>query len=271
MTPLRRLFLILNLRTLVITAAAVLSTWACRRFGVYADFPITLITTAVVFPIVFSIDGAYKRREAALREYAALKTQCRNLYLATRDWVPRHAPESLERVSSLLGRYLAACHRALASPPEQVADLSEAVYALQSDLSLFIRGDLRSTGLAAGELSRANQYLALSSQAFENLRHIHQYRTPRTLRAFSDLFITILPPLYGPYFAFVSLEYAPSLHYVLPVVLSVILGSLDNIQEHLEHPFDGIGEDDLEFNAPRSFDGQTPAAPRMFASKDLGE
>jgi hypothetical protein len=48
-----------------VAATAVASTYLCGRFGLLAEFPLTLIATAVVFPIVFSIGGAYKRREAA--------------------------------------------------------------------------------------------------------------------------------------------------------------------------------------------------------------
>ena len=31
----------------------------------------------------------------------------------------------------------------------------------------------------------------------------------------------------------------------MPVLYSFILVSLDNIQDHLENPFDGVGEDDI--------------------------
>jgi hypothetical protein len=87
--------------------------------------------------------------------------------------------------------------------------------------------------------------------AFENVKHVYQYRTPRTLRAFSDFFIMVLPPLYGPYFAYVSQHYAASLTYVMPVLFAVILVSLDNIQEHLENPFDQFGEDDVMINVEK--------------------
>ena len=38
---------------------------------------------------------------------------------------------------------------------------------------------------------------------------------------------------------------------MLPVLFSVILVSLDNIQSHLENPFDQIGDDDISINAER--------------------
>lgn len=137
MKRLSRIFLIINRKTLIITALAVISTYFCARLGIVADFPLTLIATAVVFPIVFSISGAYKRR------------------------------------------------------------------------------------------------------------------TPRTLRTFSDFFITILPPLYGPYFAYIAQDYSSGLMYVMPILFSFILVSLDNIQAYLENPFDQIGEDDVMINVEK--------------------
>ena len=38
---------------------------------------------------------------------------------------------------------------------------------------------------------------------------------------------------------------------MLPVLFTVILVSLDNIQEHLENPFDQVGEDDVVINAEK--------------------
>jgi len=37
----------------------------------------------------------------------------------------------------------------------------------------------------------------------------------------------------------------------MPVLFTAILVSLDNIQEHLENPFDQIGEDDIAANAEK--------------------
>jgi hypothetical protein len=34
----------------------------------------------------------------------------------------------------------------------------------------------------------------------------------------------------------------------MPILYSFILVSLDNIQDHLENPFDEVGEDDVRFD-----------------------
>ena len=79
---LRGLTQIIDVKSLLLSALAMLSTWLCLRLGITADFPLTLIATAVVFPLVFSISAAYRRRDSALEEYASLKAHGRALYFA---------------------------------------------------------------------------------------------------------------------------------------------------------------------------------------------
>jgi hypothetical protein len=37
----------------------------------------------------------------------------------------------------------------------------------------------------------------------------------------------------------------------MPVLFSMVFVSLDNIQDHLENPFDLVGEDDITINAAK--------------------
>ena len=75
--------------------------------------------------------------------------------------------------------------------------------------------------------------------AFEQIKHIYQYRTPITLHAFSDFFIKIMP-----------------------VLFALVLVSLANIQEHLENPFDQIGQDDVFINSEKFVDRLLAGAPQ---------
>jgi len=140
------------------------------------------------------------------------------------------------------------------SPKSELMKNEEKVYDNFSDFSLYIKHELRGEGLSSGECSRTNQYLQKMMISFESIKHIYQYRTPRTLRSFSTLFIAILPILYGPYFAFKAEKMSWGLEYVVPILLTMILVSLDNIQEHLENPFDQVGEDDIKFNVEKFID-----------------
>ncbi len=251
MTNFRQLLILINLKTVIVTALAVASTYLCLRFEITADFPMTLIAIAVVFPIVFSIGGAYKRRENALARYGSIKAHGRALYFATRDWLEQRDPGAEEALKAQLGELLVACRTLFARPLGEMAENEERVYRQFSRLSAFIKEELRGRGLPSGEVSRCNQFLSKMIIAFEDVKHIYQYRTPRTLSTFSDFFVTVLPVVYGPYFAAAAQDYSGGLAYVMPVLFTTILVSLDNIQEHLENPFDQIGADDIVINAEK--------------------
>jgi predicted membrane chloride channel (bestrophin family) len=250
MNQFKRILLIIDRKTLVVTILAVLSTYLCRRFEFTADFPLTLIGTAIIFPIVFSISGAYKRRESALREYGNIKAHGRVLYFASRDWLAKSDAATQEKMKELLGGLLRACRKLFSEPIDAMDKNERAVYDGFSEISSYIQS-FRKKDLASGEVARCNQFLSKMIIAFENAKHIYQYRTPRTLKAYINGFIILLPILYGPYFAKISADFAPGLEYLLPVLFTVILVSLENIQEHLENPFDQVGEDDVVINAEK--------------------
>ena len=235
---------VVNLKSVLIAALAVLSTWLSLRLGVTADFPLTLVATAIVFPLVFSISTAYARREKALEDYGKIKAHGRALYLASRDWLPRQSEQRDTELKSTLYELLSAGRDMFTSPLSDKARYEARIYAAFGRLSLFVR-DMRSEDLSATECARLNQYISHMMSSFENIKHIYEYRTPRTLRAFSEFFILLLSVLYGPYFAYQAVEFRPDLFFVMPALFALILVGLANIQDHLENPFDQIGQDDV--------------------------
>lgn len=251
MKPFKRFLLIVNLQTLVISGLAVASTAICIHFKYEAEFPLTLVATSIIFPIVFSIGGAYKRREAALKEYAAIKGYLRAIYFVARDWIDAPKPENVSKMNNIISDFFNNFRIMFTGKKSDLIENEKRVYDNFSDFSLYIKHELREEGLSSGECSRTNQYLQKMMISFESIKHIYQYRTPRTLRAFSSLFIKIMPIIYGPYFAYKAEDMSWGLEFVIPILLTMILVSLENIQEHLENPFDQVGEDDISFNVEK--------------------
>lgn len=243
---LKSFFLIINYKTLVVTVLSVVSTYVCYRLGLTAEFPDMLVGVAIVFPVVFSIGSAYNRRETALQRFSDFKGHAIAIFYATRDWIPDNdLPAEVRRlVTEMLGLM-----RSMFKSQNR-SDLKEnqrMIYTCFSKLS-GIANAMRGYGLTSSEASRVNQYVSKMMIAFDNLQFIHTYRTPITLRAYSKVFIYIFPIIYGPYFASTFDNFSANLEYVMPVLYSFILVSLDNIQDHLEHPFDEIGEDDIRID-----------------------
>jgi len=228
-------------------AVSIGASYFCIRYQIKAQFPFYLISIAIVFPIVFSIDSAYKRREHALQFYADLKGHALSYYLATRDWVSPYAPEKKEEIKKEVIGVFKLISENFMKEPKDAKEPEIKIYEAFSKLSKNLE-DFRALGVSAGELSRMHQYTSKMMIAYGIVRNIFFYRTPITLRAYSKIFIYFFPILYGPYSASTYDDFSyPNMAYIIACLYSIILVSLDNLQEHLENPFDQVGEDDINF------------------------
>ena len=243
---------IINYQTFIVIFLSGISTVLCSYYKISIDFPTTIIGIAIVFPIVFSIGGAYNRREAALKSYSTLKAHGRALYFVSRDWLPEQNIDSQNAMRVVIRECLQNIKNLFSygnnhrEPDESAVNLSF------SKLSELVNG-MRKVGLPGGEASRANQYISKMIEAYEGMKHIYQYRTPITLRTYSKVFIFVIPVIFGPYFVHIAEQFSIAIQLIMPVLFSVVLVSLDNIQDHLENPFDQIGADDVKIN-PEKFE-----------------
>ncbi len=247
MKVLKSLFLIINYKTFVVMGLAVASTWLCGYFGLVADFPLTLIGIAIVFPVVFSIGSAYKRRERALAYLGDFKAHLLALYFASRDWVDAEEEDFSGKMKNKIIETYSHLRDLFISPPEKRAEFESGLFDDLSEMSHLVL-KFRDLGLASGEISRVSQYLSKLAVSLEGLKVILHYRTPITLRSYSKVFIYSFPILYGPTFVHMAERFNYNLKYMMPIMFSFILVSLDNIQGHLEDPFDQVGEDDIKFD-----------------------
>jgi len=249
MKTIRSLYLIINYKTFIVTALSLISTWLCMRYNFQADLPLTLIGIAIVFPVVFSIDSAYKRRERALAILADFEGHLKALYMAPIDWLDNVDDEyknsfkaEIVSVYASITEFFINVHHDESYERKIADDIGRLSKSSQK---------LRDYGMAAGEMSRVNQYLSKIVIDIKSLKTIYFYRTPITLRAYSRVFIYSFPVLYAPYFVFAARSYSVGLEYMMPILFSFILVSLDNIQGHLENPFDQVGEDDIKFDVDK--------------------
>lgn len=240
--------LIINYKTLIVTLLSLISTYICYKLNFIAKFPDMLVGVAIVFPVVFSIGSAYSRRETALQRYSDFKGHAIAMYYAARDWTTDKDNDVPDRLRMIVNDMIVAMRQMFSSRSKgEWRENERKIYRQFSALSLLAM-EMKDYGVQSSELSRINQYVSKMIIAFDNLKIVHDYRTPVTLRAYSKVFIYVFPIIYGPYFASSFDDFTPGLGYVMPVLYSFILVSLDNIQDHLENPFDEIGEDDIRIN-----------------------
>ncbi len=254
MSVLRNFRQVVDWQTFAVTGLAVLATYLCNYYGFHAELPTALIGIAIIFPIVFSINAAYRRREEALRYYASIKAQAAAIQFAHRDWAGSDAEggaRGKELMSNLLHRLSDYFTKREGMEEEERFDK---VYEAFERFSASHEA-LRENGVSTSEISRMNQYLRGIMIDFEKMRNIHLYQTPRSLRAYSQVFLNLFPILYAPYFAQICMD---SKHeaagYAVAVLYSLVLVTLDNIQQDLENPYDNVGVDDLNFDVSHRFE-----------------
>ena len=214
--------------------------------------PTGLIGIAIVFPIVFSINAAYRRREEALVYLASFKSAAVAIYYSHRYWISGDEEENSDRVRPVIMDLFQTLRRYLTNPKPSDKDF-QLIYHLFSHISESIE-QLREAGVTAPDISRANQYLREMVDQFERMRNILVYRTPVTLRAYTQVFLNIFPILFGPYFAYLSSQYFYASGFLVAFLYGVVLTSLDNIQDELENPYDGIGADDINLDIVEDYE-----------------
>jgi hypothetical protein len=214
-----------------------------------ADFTMTLVSVAIIFPVVFSISSAYQRRESALKELAVLRSNALSFYYSTRDWSDDSAETFIDEIRALQALLFTQIRDFLTSEPVEAKGMEKYIFDTFSKLSACV-GNLRQCGISPSEITRIGQYHNNMMIAFNVMKTIFYYRTPIALRTYYRFFIYVFAVLYAPYFA--QLKHSDGLPdylvYTMPMMYSAILVTLDNIQQHLENPFDGVGADDIQIN-----------------------
>ncbi len=246
------ILLVANVNDVILIFLSTLGTYICKTYGFIGDLPMSFLFTSIIFPIVFSINSAYRRREDALRCLSDVKAHTLALYLASKNWAmqPYYQPDKVY-LRNLLVSFYADMSEYLTQDSEKMEKNDSLVYDKFNRISLFIQ-DLRKGGVTPSELSRLDQYLSKIITDYERLKCVLIYRTPYSLRSFTLFFNYSFPLFCAPYFGYYLTKYSNEpyyeLYYLLPVLYSCILVSLSNIQDQLENPFDMDSDDDLRLD-----------------------
>ena len=132
---------------------------------------------------------------------------------------------------------------------KQKTDTYNYIIRLFKDISIS-HEKLRKVGVSPPELSKINDHLRNMIVEFENIINIKNYRTPNSLRTYTKVFLNFFPIIFGPFFAHIAIKYNLIFGLILAVLYGIVPTSLDNIQEDLEDPFDGIRTDDISLDFP---------------------
>ncbi|XP_065837613.1 uncharacterized protein [Oscarella lobularis] len=275
----------ISVAVLLQIALAVICTVICDILDLELNAQMTLFVSPIVFPLSFSINACYQRREKVLDDLANLKAAAMVLFFCHRDWwkqagLPKSfISDSLHTMGHLMDcirSYLLTNHNIKRIPylgriylcMSEIAQLNDKVRASKE---LPMNGPL---------VTRLIHYNNIMCWSFERLRVVREYRSPRTIRAFTKVLIFVLPLLLSPYYVYVgrsstvntttgtaklaepvtAASPTPMMQqsetrggtvwpaYFLAVLVSFVFGSLQAVEDALDDPFDGISEDDINLD-----------------------
>ncbi|MBN7815561.1 hypothetical protein [Algoriphagus pacificus] len=236
---------IINWRTLVALVITGLTTHFTLIKNFQYNFDLTMISIAIIFPLVFTIRGAFRRREKAIEHLAKFKSGLITVDACLQSQAKISAEDKAKlrlnilNISKHLLEYLGPAPTSLETVREEAGKISD--YIRERSMSMKFNASLKIQGFMR------DVYLGI-----ENTAAIKEHRTPASIRAYCLLFIYLYPVIYVPSVYFRLLDGGsksdPWILYTLALISTFILISLFNVQEQLENPFDQDGIDDVKLD-----------------------
>jgi len=231
---------ILNYRTLITLILSLIVPLVAYQFKVVYNIDLTLMSIAIIFPLVFTIRGAFRRREKALEHLslyrAGLKTVENLIQFSPKidDQVKLDGQSKINKLSNALYNHLTTKNE----------DPSEFDNAYEGFLDYMRENSDMITG---GSREKIFRFLKDVLDSADNLIAIHSHRTPISLKAYCLIFIYIFPVIYTPTIINkIGIDNPSWLTFFIVILSEFILISLYNIQDQMEHPFDDDGLDDIK-------------------------
>ncbi|MDB2702137.1 hypothetical protein OAP99_00610 [Flavobacteriaceae bacterium] len=239
---------VFNYRLLFILVETVIVFFLYREYQITIDFDISIVSIAIVFPLVFSITSAYQRRQEAIGLFLDFRNKIidlTNIFFAV-DKIEKKDYDLLFNklfgIQASLINYL---------NKEDSNDIFEQIRQERKDVLRII--DDRKKLFNEREkdsLIRVKNELFLSA---EKIRGIKIHGTPISLKKYCLIFIYFSPLLFNtqsiinktPF----DLNIESSLMLLFTLVMSFVLMALYNVQDYIENPFDQKGLDDLKIEA----------------------
>ncbi|XP_065643649.1 uncharacterized protein LOC136075172 [Hydra vulgaris] len=246
-----------NIMVLLQMALAGLITYACKSFDIEYDINVTLFVSPIVFPLAFSINTDFQRREKVLEDLALFKSSSMMWFFCLRDW--REACElddafmktvrnKLKCLLFHLREYL------LTEKLDRRQFILRVIYEDLSDANQ-LNEKVRASPMPANSPLVSNMVALLNIMclSFEKLRVIREYRSPRSIRSFTKVLIFVIPLILSPYYVHIGVNveqkdvnnWSP---YYISLMVAFVFGVLQGVQDKLDDPFDGMSEDDINLD-----------------------
>lgn len=259
-----------------------LCTFLCSKGMLDITFKTSMIILAAgtVFPLVFSVQAGFQRRDDALDAMARLKGAMFAMYLMFRTWEKdsagrwgwesnaqhRWADEVDKVYQKLLDDIELYLRSGRPAPEESGNVVYDGLVALSEVMAKFAPHSGHSKQGGQLGMGRMSCYHREAVSSFERVRAILDTQMPVGLRLFCYALIHVSPIVLAPYWnrfcgermshysglAFMESAYGCQAGYFIAVTYVLILVTLWRVQRQLENPFEGDDLDDINWELFRS-------------------
>ena len=230
---------IINHRTLIAMVITLASLLFSYQYTLIYNIDLTLISIAIIFPLVFTIRGSFQRREKALEHLSLFRGALKAIYYCfmgnkKMDQTNKNIVSGiLTDISDSLMAHL----QGNDFETDQFDRIVNRVFEFTEEQKEFISERLR---------IRIYRFMEHVHESIDNLIAIDIHRTPISLKAYCEAYIYIFPLVYTPTIINkVGLDTPAVITYFIVLLSEFMLISLYNIQDQLEYPFDKEGLDDI--------------------------
>eukprot|EP00960_Hanusia_phi_P047573 758470-Hanusia_phi.AAC.3 len=262
--------------TLIMSCIACFFTFICSKGMLEIQFntSMSIVAVGTIFPLVFSVQASFQRREKALSCLAKLKGAMYTMYLMFKTW-EKHPSGSwcwesdgvgamTQEIENLFQKLLDDIEWYLRSSKhsEEAGNVVYDGFATLADKmkEFHIHAGYKYNGESG--MGRMSVYFRDMISHFESVRTIRDVETPIGLRLFCFALIHTIPILLAPYWnhfcvkqhnwEIIENKYGCDAGYFICIIYVLIVITLYRVQSELEDPFDGRGADDIKWEFIRS-------------------
>ena len=218
---------------------SIVVTFLSYALNIYYRIDLTLLSIAIVFPLVFSIRGSFRRREKALEHLSKFRSALKTVhyYIMINQEL---SSEDKDEMANIIIEISEKTMDHLGGNRESTEDLDDII----NNVQRFMQA--KTGGISKRLSDRVFRFMKDLHESVENLHAINTHRTPISLKAYCKIFIYIFPLIYAPtVIHIIGVETNHLIAYFIILLTEFILISLYNIQDQLEYPFDDVGLDDI--------------------------
>lgn len=236
---LQKYIAIIDRKTGVVLLLCVAITYVCYLYDFHYNLNVTLFSIAVIFPLVFTIREAFKKRDSVIKLLSRFKSSLNATYYCfanndkLSDESKRFVAEHLNSVSRIFMDALRGDRYDQEAVRDQLNEVFEFV-------------NKNRDAISNGVSMKIIRFLKDVDESIENTVGLKMHGTPISLRAYCLVFIYVFPFVFIPTLINDLAANSPFVVYSLAMIHGFILISLYNVQDAMEDPFDQVGLDDIK-------------------------